>query len=157
MKGVIVHPIVLEHLCVNLQNLTQMTFIQLVKFHFVLMLVMTKGLQLMASTLGSAFQKEDVGLRISPLASSLPQVLLMEDLVLKNSSKIHEYEGREFIQHELFQAYPRGRDARCWSNLEAFRSIKSQSTTKIFVAPNHTVNAHNALVTWSTMAFKLNM
>ena len=56
------------------------------------------------------------------------------------------YEGREFIQRELFQAYPRGRDARCWSNLEAFRSIKSQSTAKIFVAPNHTGNAHNALV-----------
>lgn len=74
----------------NLQNLTQMTLIQLVKFHFILMLVMTKGLQLMASTLGSAFQKEEVGVLISPLASSLAQVLLMEDLVLKNSSKIHE-------------------------------------------------------------------
>ena len=38
-----------------------------------------RGLELIASIPGPTFGKEEVGVRLPPLASSLPQVLLMKD------------------------------------------------------------------------------
>ena len=42
--------------------------------------------------------------------------------------------GGVFIQHEVFQAYPRGREARNWGNIGAFRSLRLQSTAEMFLA-----------------------
>jgi hypothetical protein len=38
-----------------------------------------KGLELTASTIGSTFGKEEVGIRFLPSASSLPQIMSMKD------------------------------------------------------------------------------
>ena len=55
--------------------------IQSVKFHFISKLVIKRGLELMANTVGSTFRKEEVV--VLPLASSPPQILLNEGLSLK--------------------------------------------------------------------------
>jgi hypothetical protein len=46
---------------------------------FISKLVIKRGLELVASALGSTFGKEEVGFRFLMLASSLLQVLLMKD------------------------------------------------------------------------------
>ena len=53
--------------------------IQLLEFYFFSQLVIKRGLELMASTLGSTFKNQEVRVRFPPLASSPPQVLLIKD------------------------------------------------------------------------------
>ncbi len=48
---------------------------------------------------------------------------------------------------KFFKLYPRGREARSWGNIGAFRSTISQSTAEIFLTPDHTGGVHNAFVT----------
>ena len=47
----------------------------------------------------------------------------------------------------FFKLYMRQREAKSWGNIGAFRSIESQSTTEIFLAPNHTGGVHSVSVT----------
>ena len=51
--------------------------------------------------------------------------------------------GGDFIQREVFQALPRGREARIRGNIRTFRSVRSQSTAEIFLAHDHTGGVHN--------------
>ena len=39
---------------------------------------------------------------------------------------------------KFFKLYPRGKKARSWDNIGTFRSLISLSTTKIFLACDHT-------------------
>ena len=60
---------------------------------------------------------------------------------------------------EFFKLYPRGRKARIWGIIGAFRFVKLQSTAEVFLAPNHTAGVHNASVmrpqvTHKTIKFK---
>jgi hypothetical protein len=47
----------------------------------------------------------------------------------------------------FFKLYPVGREAKRWGIIGAFRSLKSQSTAKIFLACELMGGIHNALVT----------
>jgi hypothetical protein len=47
--------------------------------------------------------------------------------------------GGDFIQRENFQTLPvSGREVRSWGSIGAFRSLRSKSTAKIFLACDHT-------------------
>ena len=48
---------------------------------------------------------------------------------------------------KFFKFSTRGKEAKSWGNIGAFRSLKSQSMTKIFLARDHTGGIHNALMT----------
>ena len=73
MKELIIHPIVWEH---------YVGFWRFSKGSLRSQWSREKGLELMASTLGSTFQKEEVGVRLPLwLASSPLQVLLMKAFV----------------------------------------------------------------------------
>lgn len=52
-----------------------------------------------------------------------------------------------FLQREVFQIYPRGREAKIWGNTGALRFVRLQLTAKIFLAPDHTGGVHNASLT----------
>jgi hypothetical protein len=54
-------------------------FIRLDKIYFILKLVIKRGLELMASALGSTFEKEEVEVRFLPLASVSSIVLSTKD------------------------------------------------------------------------------
>ena len=49
---------------------------------------------------------------------------------------------------KFFKLYPRGREVKRWGNIGAFRSLISQSTTKIFLAHDRKGCVHNASMTW---------
>ena len=73
-------------------------------------LVIKRGLELMASTLGSNFQKEEIGAGAPLLALSPPHVLLMKDLVSKFPSKIREWMEVDITSNnEVFQALLKGK------------------------------------------------
>ena len=50
---------------------------------------------------------------------------------------------------KFFKLYLTGREAKSWGNIKSFRFVTSQSTAKIFLAPDHTGGIHNALMTWT--------
>ena len=97
MKGLIIHPVILEHLCgilkvskiingVPLLGSHTNALMQPHIFHYISRVVMERGLELMASTLGSNFGKEEVGIQFPPEELSLLQVLSMKDRICKLSS-----------------------------------------------------------------------
>jgi hypothetical protein len=59
------------------KNPTQMFFYN--QFKVILMFFIEKSLDFMASALGATFGKEQVGVRFTRLAPSLPQVFSMKD------------------------------------------------------------------------------
>ena len=112
---------------------------QPVKSHFTPRLVIKKGLELMASTLGSTFQKDEVGVWTRPPWHHL----LCKSF--ENSFKIREWMKVEISSNvKYFELYPRGRKAKNWGNIGVVRYVRSQSTVKIFLAPDHTGGVHNA-------------
>ena len=50
---------------------------------------------------------------------------------------------------KFFKLNLRGKKARSWGNIWAFKSVKSQSTAKIFLAPDHTGSVDIASMLWS--------
>ena len=84
MKGLILHPTVREHLCEILKvphKSHTNALIQVVGFHFISRLAIKRGLELMIGTLGSIFDKEEIGVRTPQLAISHPKVFFKKDLV----------------------------------------------------------------------------
>ena len=130
--------------------------IQPVKFHFISGLVIKRGLELMASTLGSTFWKEGIGIWSPILAVSPLQVFLMKDLVWKVSSKIREWMEVEISPIvKIFKLYPSKRKTRSWGSIGALQSVRSQSTAEIFLTPDHMGGIHITLVMWrSGMGFE---
>jgi hypothetical protein len=104
MKGLIVHPIVWDHLC-------GIWKVPLVPNGYPLQTFFNDGLSLKN---------------------------FLQDLGVDG--------GGDFIQLEVFQALPEGRATRSWGNIGAFRCARSQSTAKIFLAPDHTEDVHNTSV-----------
>ena len=80
------------------------------------------------------------------ISSANPSI---ETLSLKNFIQDSWVDGGgDFIQHEVFQALPEGkRSKELGQHRKLIRSIRSQSTTKIFLAPDHTRGIHNASMT----------
>ena len=108
MKGLIVHPIVWEHWCGILKVPTWFP-----KFPMEF-----PGLELMASTLGSTFRKEELGVCFPPTSSPPPQVTFNEVLSLKIFIWYSWLDGGgDFIQHEVFQALPEGTRSKKYSSL----------------------------------------
>ena len=122
--------------------------IQPVQFHFISSLVINRGLELMASTLGSTFWKEEVGVWFPLMTSPPPQVICYERLSLKNCMQyLWGDGGGYFIQREVFKLYLRGIEAKNWCIIGAFRYVKSQSTAEIFLAHDYMDDVHSASVT----------
>ena len=81
---------------------------------------------------------------LSPL-----QVLLIKDLVQKNSFKIRKWMEVDITSNMKFlKLYSRGREAKNWGNIGTSRYVRSQSTVKISLTPDHTVGVHNTLAMW---------
>lgn len=100
-----------------------------------LSLDMKRGFGLMIGTFGCTFLKEVVGVRFSPLASSIP---LTKDFYWKVSPKLREKLEVEISSNQKFSRLcSRGREARSWDNIEAFRYIRSQLAAHIFLAHDH--------------------
>ena len=110
MKGSVVHPVVWEHLC----GIWKVPIVPN----------------------GVPRGKEAVGVWVPPMATlSLPWVMLMKDWVQKNSSWNHKWMEVEISSiTKFFKLYMRGREAKSWGSIGAYRSLRSQSTTKIFLA-----------------------
>jgi hypothetical protein len=116
--------------------------IQPVKFHFISRVVTKRGMRWQLVPLVLHF-KEEVGVRT--ISSTSP------------SNKGHNLKKNHpifvsgwmlrFLQREVFQIYPRGREAKIWGNTWALRFVRLQLTAKIFLAPNHTGGVHNASLT----------
>ena len=76
------------------------------------------------------------------LAWSPPQILLTKDF------KVHEWMEVESASNvKFFKLYPSGTEAKSWNKIGSSRFVRSQSMATIFLAPNHTGDVHNALVT----------
>ena len=80
------------------------------KFHFISRLVIKRGLELMASSLGSTFRKKEVGIRnlsvgIISFASPFNEGVTLENCI----QALWEDRGGDFIQHEVFRALLEGK------------------------------------------------
>ena len=83
-EGVDSSSTVREHLCEILKvphKSHTNALIQVVGFHFISRLAIKRGLELMIGTLGSIFDKEEIGVRTPQLAISNPKVFFKKDLV----------------------------------------------------------------------------
>ena len=107
MKGLIVHPIVWEH----------WNGILKVPTGFPKFSMEFPGLELMASTLGSTFRKEELGVWFPPTTSP-PLQVTFNGLSLKIFIQYSWVDGGEdFIQHGVIQALPEGKRSKKYSSM----------------------------------------
>ena len=122
--------------------------IQPVKIYFISRLIIKRGLELTTNTLGSTFGKEEVGIRFPPSTSSLPQSPFNEGLSL-NFFYPRFISGWRWRFHPMwsFSSSSWWEEAKSWSNIGAFRSLRSQSMLEIFLACELMRSVHNTSVT----------
>ena len=117
------------------------------KFYFISRLIIKRGLELTTNTLGSTFGKEEAGIWFPPSTSSLPQSPFNGGLSL-NFMYPRFISGWRWRFHPMwsFSSSSRWEEAKSWSNIRAFRSLRSQSMLEIFLACELMRGVHNTSV-----------